>query len=85
MAVQSLQAAYLLRGFWQSNSASRLGILPKHDLSREDKPRPMKLDCKISKEAGYDPFGLANFFKKLMAQGGNVRIPLVPSCKQQAC
>ncbi|MGB0647405.1 MAG: M48 family metalloprotease, partial [Bradymonadia bacterium] len=39
--------------------------------SREDETEADEVGLQISKEAGYDPFGLADFFKKLMAQGGS--------------
>ena len=71
MAVQTASGVLLGEGSGSQTAQAVWAFFQNTTFSREDETEADEVGLQISKEAGYDPFGLANFFKKLMAQGGN--------------
>ena len=71
MAVEAAGGVLFGEGAGQESAQMIWGFLQNTSFSRDDESEADEVGLQISKAAGYDPFGLAAFFRKLMAQGSS--------------
>ena len=69
MAVEAAGGVLFGEGGGKESAQMIWGFLQNTSFSREDESEADEVGLQISKSAGYDPYGLAAFFRKLMAQG----------------
>lgn len=70
MAAQTLADMLLGQGTISSQAAQTIiGILQKTKFSRDNESESDEVGLQISATAGYNPYGLAEFFKKLLSHG----------------
>ena len=70
MAVETAGGILFGEGAGKENAQVIWGFLQNTTFSREDESEADEVGLQISKRAGYDPYGLAAFFRKLMAHEG---------------
>jgi predicted Zn-dependent protease len=73
MAAQTLADMLLGEGTISSQAAQTIiGVLQSTKFSRENESESDEVGLQISAESGYNPHGLAEFFKKLLGKDGGV-------------
>ena len=73
MAAQALSDMLLGEGSISSQAAQAvLGVLQSTKFSRDDESESDEVGLQISAKSGYNPYGLAEFFKKLLGSSGGV-------------
>ena len=70
MAAELAGGVLFGEGAGKENTQIIWGFLQNTTFSREDESEADEVGLQIAKRGGYDPFGLAVFFRKLMAQEG---------------
>lgn len=71
MAAQTLSDMLLGEGTISSQAAqSIIGVLQSTKFSRDDESESDEVGLQISAKSGYNPYGLAEFFRKLLGAGG---------------
>lgn len=71
MAVQTASGVLLGEGESSQTAQAVWNFFQNTSFSRKDESEADEVGLQISKKAGYDPFGLSAFFRKLMKHGGN--------------
>ena len=72
MAVEAAGGVLFGEGAAKESAQIAWGFLQNTTFSREDESEADEVGLQITKRAGYDPFGLSAFFRKLMAQKNDV-------------
>ncbi len=76
IAAQELSNLIFGEGTISSEAAQTiLGILQSTKFSREDESEADAVGLQISERGGYNPYGLASFFQKLLKQEGGASLP----------
>lgn len=71
MAVEAAGGILFGEGAGKKNAQLVWGFLQNTTFSREDESEADEVGLQIAKRAGYDPFGLSAFFRKLMVHEGD--------------